>query len=254
MSLTQVKGSVLPDEQTFWPGMTMPWPGALDKIPSGWLHIKGQLLNIADQPALFEVLGTIWGGDGSTTFALPPADRFPLMADDKYSVGDTGGDESVSSGSAGNHSHSITVNSGGSHSHSISVNSGGSHSHSVEVGDTSLSSSQMPVHYHAQGAGHRSSDPSRYGAETGLPSIDLYYDNSSGIINNTEAYKTSDNGNSDSHTHPASTNNTGSHSHSASSNNTGSHNHSASSSNTGSHSHTVATMPPYAAMPYIIKT
>jgi len=40
-------------------------------IPSGWAAADGQLIPIADNPALFSVIGTTYGGDGQTTFALP---------------------------------------------------------------------------------------------------------------------------------------------------------------------------------------
>lgn len=39
--------------------------------PKGWAFCKGQLLPIADNQALFSIIGTIYGGDGRTTFALP---------------------------------------------------------------------------------------------------------------------------------------------------------------------------------------
>ena len=39
--------------------------------PVGWLHAKGQILSIAQNTALFSLLGTTYGGNGQTTFALP---------------------------------------------------------------------------------------------------------------------------------------------------------------------------------------
>ncbi len=39
--------------------------------PRGWAKCDGQLLQIATNTALFSLLGTIYGGDGRTTFALP---------------------------------------------------------------------------------------------------------------------------------------------------------------------------------------
>ena len=39
--------------------------------PRGWAHCNGQLLPIAQNNALFAVIGTTYGGDGHTTFALP---------------------------------------------------------------------------------------------------------------------------------------------------------------------------------------
>src|SRR6185503_14662217 len=39
--------------------------------PRGWAFCEGQLLSIAQNSALFSILGTTYGGDGQTTFALP---------------------------------------------------------------------------------------------------------------------------------------------------------------------------------------
>lgn len=39
--------------------------------PRGWANAEGQLLSIAQNTALFSLLGTTYGGDGQTTFALP---------------------------------------------------------------------------------------------------------------------------------------------------------------------------------------
>ncbi len=37
----------------------------------GWLHCEGQTMSIAENSALFSLLGTTYGGDGRTTFKLP---------------------------------------------------------------------------------------------------------------------------------------------------------------------------------------
>ena len=39
--------------------------------PQGWAACDGQLLPIAEYTALFSLIGTTYGGDGETTFALP---------------------------------------------------------------------------------------------------------------------------------------------------------------------------------------
>ena len=39
--------------------------------PSGWLECDGRLLNISDYESLYKLIGTTYGGDGKTTFALP---------------------------------------------------------------------------------------------------------------------------------------------------------------------------------------
>lgn len=42
-----------------------------DFAPRGWAFCDGQLLSIAQHDALFSLIGTIYGGDGRTNFALP---------------------------------------------------------------------------------------------------------------------------------------------------------------------------------------
>lgn len=39
--------------------------------PQGWAACDGQLMPVQQNPALFSILGTTYGGDGRTTFALP---------------------------------------------------------------------------------------------------------------------------------------------------------------------------------------
>ena len=47
--------------------------------PVGWAFCDGQLLPIAENTALFSILGTTYGGNGQTTFALPDLrDRAPM--------------------------------------------------------------------------------------------------------------------------------------------------------------------------------
>ena len=46
---------------------------AFNFCPVGWAPLNGQLLAINQNQALFALLGTTYGGDGQTTFALPTA-------------------------------------------------------------------------------------------------------------------------------------------------------------------------------------
>lgn len=49
--------------------------------PAGWAFCEGQLLPIWQNTALFALLGTTYGGDGQTTFALPNlSNRVPIQA------------------------------------------------------------------------------------------------------------------------------------------------------------------------------
>lgn len=55
--------------------------GAFNFAPRGWAECNGQLLPIAQNTALFALLGTQYGGNGQTTFALPDMrGRMPMHA------------------------------------------------------------------------------------------------------------------------------------------------------------------------------
>lgn len=71
--------------------------------PNGWAFCNGQLISIYQNTALFSLLGTTYGGDGKTTFALPNLhDRMPVQAND-YSpaLGELGDGVEVQSGNDG---------------------------------------------------------------------------------------------------------------------------------------------------------
>ena len=69
--------------------------------PKGWAFCDGQLLPISQNTALFSLLGTTYGGDGKSTFALPDLQGSAAMHPGQgnglslYDLGQTGGSESV---------------------------------------------------------------------------------------------------------------------------------------------------------------
>lgn len=64
--------------------------------PAGWAMCNGQLLSIAENQALFSLMGTTYGGDGQSTFALPDLrDRIPIHRSSTYPLGQKGGTETV---------------------------------------------------------------------------------------------------------------------------------------------------------------
>jgi len=64
--------------------------------PVGWLFCQGQILSISDYDALFNLIGTTYGGDGQQTFALPNLQsRMPMHVGSGYVLGQVGGTESV---------------------------------------------------------------------------------------------------------------------------------------------------------------
>src|SRR5213596_1028202 len=62
--------------------------------PKGWAFCNGQLLPINQNQALFSILGTTYGGNGQTTFALPDfRGRAPIHMGQSFIVGQKGGEE-----------------------------------------------------------------------------------------------------------------------------------------------------------------
>jgi len=61
--------------------------------PKGWAFCNGQLLPISQNQALFSLLGTQYGGNGQTTFALPDLrGKIAMDATNQFSIGQTGGE------------------------------------------------------------------------------------------------------------------------------------------------------------------
>lgn len=76
--------------------------------PVGWAFCNGQLLPISENETLFQLIGTTYGGDGQSTFALPDlSGRLPLHQGGGYVLAETGGQETVT----------LTVNQMPAHSH-----------------------------------------------------------------------------------------------------------------------------------------
>jgi microcystin-dependent protein len=64
--------------------------------PVGWQFCDGQVLAISDNDALFSLIGTTYGGDGQSTFALPDLrGRVPMHPSSGYDLGQPGGAEQV---------------------------------------------------------------------------------------------------------------------------------------------------------------
>ncbi len=88
--------------------------------PRGWSEANGQLMEISQNSALFSLLGTIYGGNGRTTFALPDLrGRVPIHVGQgpglpKYAQGSKGGTATTT----------LSVEQMPAHSHPIRVSSG----------------------------------------------------------------------------------------------------------------------------------
>jgi microcystin-dependent protein len=81
--------------------------------PKGWAFCNGQLLPINQNQALFSLLGTTYGGDGQTTFALPNMQgRVPIHFGNGHVLGERSGEEN----------HTLNISEMASHIHGVSAN------------------------------------------------------------------------------------------------------------------------------------
>src|SRR6186713_535287 len=78
--------------------------------PAGWMFCEGQLLPISENETLFQLIGTTYGGDGQSTFALPDLrGRIPIHQGNGVILAETGGAEEIT----------LTVNQIPVHSHAL---------------------------------------------------------------------------------------------------------------------------------------
>src|SRR4026207_1649810 len=78
--------------------------------PAGWMFCEGQLLPISENETLFQLIGTTYGGDGESTFALPDLrGRIPIHQGNGFVLAETGGAEEIT----------LTVNQIAAHSHPL---------------------------------------------------------------------------------------------------------------------------------------
>lgn len=95
--------------------MSTPFIGQIETFsfnfaPKGWAQCNGQLLQINQNQPLFALLGTMYGGDGRVTFALPDLrSRVPIHMGAGFTEGQRGGEES----------HTITISEMAAHTHSL---------------------------------------------------------------------------------------------------------------------------------------
>jgi microcystin-dependent protein len=106
------------------PGMMMPFAGT--GAPTGWLICDGRTLLISQYLALFQMIGTLYGGNGTTTFALPNCSGNVIVGKDSMStyantLGQSGGEQThlLVSSEMPTHAHTGTTDSAGDHTHSL---------------------------------------------------------------------------------------------------------------------------------------
>ncbi len=82
--------------------------------PKGWATCNGQLLPINQNQALFSLLGTTYGGNGQTNFALPNLQcKASIHEGSGFTLGQTGGE----------FAHTVTMSELPQHPHGFSINS-----------------------------------------------------------------------------------------------------------------------------------
>jgi len=78
--------------------------------PAGWMFCEGQLLPISENETLFNLIGTTYGGDGQSTFALPDLrGLIPIHQGNNFILAETGGAEEIT----------LTVNQIPAHTHAL---------------------------------------------------------------------------------------------------------------------------------------
>lgn len=78
--------------------------------PAGWEFCSGQLLSISENEVLFQLIGTTYGGDGQSTFALPDLrGRLPIHVGNSFVLAETFGTEMVTLTTAQIPAHSHQV-------------------------------------------------------------------------------------------------------------------------------------------------
>ena len=105
--------------------------------PKGWALCDGQLLPINQNQALFSLLGTTFGGNGQTNFALPDnRARAPIHVGNSHTLGER----------AGEAAHTLSISEMPTHTHAASA---ASESGSALLPTSNLLASGTPQRYHA---------------------------------------------------------------------------------------------------------
>lgn len=106
-------------------GTVMPFP--YNFVPTGWMACNGQLLPIRTYSALYSLIGTSYGGDGSTTFALPGLNNTGTGQPSRVVAGQGPGPgltPRTIGESFGEDSHTLTINEMARHNHPLTLYSG----------------------------------------------------------------------------------------------------------------------------------
>lgn len=187
--------------------------------PSGWLLCDGSEVSRESYPRLYDVIGSLYGNPvNNANFVLPNlADRVPVGKSGSTSVGNSGGNSSITltTNQLPSHTHTGTTDLSGSHIHTGTTDSNGSHTHTVND----------PGHAHSQTTvndDYNSSGGSGYPSGSN-PSFAGYDSAGSKTWNNINTGYTGISLNSaDNHTHTFTSGSAGSHTHTFTTSSTGS--------------------------------
>ncbi len=123
--------------------------------PAGWMFCEGQLVPILENETLFNLIGTTYGGDGQSTFALPDLrGRLPIHQGNSFILADTGGAEEIT----------LTVNQIAAHSHPLLASTGAAGSN-TPVGN--LPAESTSINLYLEDAANSSLSPSAMTATGG---------------------------------------------------------------------------------------
>ncbi len=124
--------------------MTTPFVGQIQPLAFGfaplhWAQCNGQILSIAQNTALFALLGTQYGGNGQTTFALPDLQsRVPVhagtLAGETFFQGEAAGAENVT----------LTLNTMPAHTHSLVGSTGDADTNVMAAGEALAKVAPVP--------------------------------------------------------------------------------------------------------------
>jgi microcystin-dependent protein len=123
--------------------------------PVGWAFCNGALIPISENDALFNLIGTTYGGDGQETFALPNLQsRVPVHVGPGFALGESGGTESVT----------LTVSQIPAHSHVPQCFAAAGNQNKPDGG---VWASSSPATYYASAAPSVTMDPAAIGSSGG---------------------------------------------------------------------------------------
>jgi len=109
--------------------------------PKGWAFCNGQLLPINQNQALFSLLGTTYGGNGQTNFALPNLrGRVPIHSGNGFTLGQAAGQEA----------HTVTISEMPTHQHFLQATTAAT---TTNIPNGTLLSTSAPNDFYTGAAG-----------------------------------------------------------------------------------------------------